>query len=103
MLEDVAPRTERQRQLDSALRGLAGAVRAEGVLLDGDPAQRLLEGLAGGIDLLVTGSRGHGPVRQVALGSVSAALVDGSAAPVLVLPRGAQSELVAPALAGPWS
>ncbi len=102
MLEDVAPRTERQRQLDSALRGLAGAVRAEGVLLDGDPAQRLLE-LAGGIDLLVTGSRGHGPVRQVALGSVSAALVDGSAAPVLVLPRGAQSELVAPALAGPWS
>jgi nucleotide-binding universal stress UspA family protein len=38
-------------------------------------------------DLLVCGSRGHGPVRQAQLGSVSARLVRDAACPVIVVPR----------------
>lgn len=38
-------------------------------------------------DLLVCGSRGYGPVRQVLLGSVSARLIRHAAYPVIVVPR----------------
>jgi nucleotide-binding universal stress UspA family protein len=41
-----------------------------------------------GVDLLVCGSRGYGPVRRVLLGTVSAALVRQASLPVLVVPRG---------------
>jgi nucleotide-binding universal stress UspA family protein len=41
-------------------------------------------------DLLVTGSRGYGPVRSVLVGSISRHLVDHAACPVLVLARVAE-------------
>jgi nucleotide-binding universal stress UspA family protein len=41
-----------------------------------------------GVDLLVCGSRGYGPVRRVLLGTVAAALVRQASVPVLVVPRG---------------
>jgi len=41
------------------------------------------------LDLLVTGSRGYGPVRMVLLGSVSHWLARIAGCPLLVLPRGA--------------
>jgi nucleotide-binding universal stress UspA family protein len=42
---------------------------------------------SGELDLLVLGSRGHGPVRAVLLGSVSSALVRSAESPVVVIPR----------------
>jgi nucleotide-binding universal stress UspA family protein len=53
----------------------------------GDPANELVHA-SPELDLLVLGSRGHGPLRSVLLGSVSDATLVGSKAPVLVVPRG---------------
>ncbi|MGB0091486.1 MAG: universal stress protein, partial [Solirubrobacteraceae bacterium] len=47
---------------------------------------------------IITGSRGFGVVRQVALGSVSSRLVERSPVPVLVVPRGGDRDPVAMAL-----
>jgi nucleotide-binding universal stress UspA family protein len=57
-------------------------------LLDGD-ARELLAGESAGLDLLVVGSRGYGPLRAVLLGSVSSALVRSAQSPLVVVPRGA--------------
>jgi nucleotide-binding universal stress UspA family protein len=53
---------------------------------DGDPAQVLVERSAG-LDLLVVGSRNHGPVRRALLGSVAAEVMRSASCPVLVVPR----------------
>ncbi len=53
----------------------------------GDPGLVLAEASVG-LDLLVLGSRGYGPVRHVLLGSVSAYVMRHARCPVLVLPRG---------------
>jgi nucleotide-binding universal stress UspA family protein len=92
--EDSA-RAARERALDIALRGLANTVAVDGVVLQGDPVACLLEQAAFGVDLIVTGSRGFGIVRQVALGSVSSRLVERSIVPLLVVPRGGDRDLVA--------
>jgi hypothetical protein len=52
----------------------------------GDPAEKLID-LSDQLDVLVCGSRGHGPVRAVLLGSVSRRLVAEAHCPVIVLPR----------------
>lgn len=82
--------------LDAVLRRLASSVATEGVVLDGDPAQQLLDQSDGWADLIVTGSRGYGPARQVLLGSVSAGVLGAAEVPVVVTPRGIETELVAP-------
>jgi len=92
--EDSA-RAARERALDTALRGLANTAAVDGVVLQGDPVACLLEQAAFGADLIVTGSRGFGIVRQVALGSVSSRLVERSIVPLLVVPRGGDRDLVA--------
>jgi nucleotide-binding universal stress UspA family protein len=46
-----------------------------------------------GVDLLVCGSRGYGPLRSVLAGSVSRYLVDHAPCPVIVVPRGARAQL----------
>jgi nucleotide-binding universal stress UspA family protein len=61
-------------------------VRVE--ILEGEPS-RALGQAAADAGLLVLGSRGHGPLRRVILGSVSARLVREPPCPLLVLPRGA--------------
>lgn len=88
----------RERALDVALRALANIVAVEGVVLSGDPVTCLLIQAASGVDLIITGSRGLGVVRQVALGSVSSRLVERSPVPVLVVPRGGDRDPVASAL-----
>jgi len=50
-------------------------------------AARELAGEAEHLDLLVTGSRGYGPIRRLMLGSTSAKLVRRAPCPVLVLTR----------------
>lgn len=59
-------------------------------LVVGDPAEELAD-RSQSADLLVTGSRGHGAMRAVLLGSVSGHLVREAACPVIVVPRGVES------------
>lgn len=74
-------------EAEAALAGGPSLKTLETVFADGDPATELAKASAG-LDLLVLGSRGYGPVRSVLLGSVSEATVAGSTAPVVVVPRG---------------
>jgi nucleotide-binding universal stress UspA family protein len=63
-------------------------VESEGVVVHGRPATVVAEeGRKIGADLIVVGSRGHGPIASLVLGSVSAELVDEAPAPVLVVRR----------------
>jgi len=63
------------------------AVPVDGRRLDGPPAQALAEACEDGVDLLVAGSRGYGPMTRLLLGSVSSRLVAIAPCPVLVVPR----------------
>lgn len=69
----------------------------EGPATEGHADHRMLHGPVGktlthacedGIDLLVTGSRGRGPVATVVAGSVSRHLAHHAPCPVLIVPRG---------------
>ncbi|MGD0386986.1 MAG: universal stress protein, partial [Solirubrobacteraceae bacterium] len=40
-----------------------------------------------GVDLLIVGSRGYGPLRRLMLGSTAAHLASNARCPLLVLPR----------------
>jgi nucleotide-binding universal stress UspA family protein len=86
----VEVRKEYQEALDRALAGLPPGVRATGELLYGQVVDELSVVGERGVDLLVCGSRGYGPVRRVLLGTVSAALVRQASVPVLVVPRGGE-------------
>jgi nucleotide-binding universal stress UspA family protein len=50
-----------------------------------------MDALSRDVDLIVTGSRGWGPIRRVALGSLSDRLIHHASCPVLVVPRTAIS------------
>jgi nucleotide-binding universal stress UspA family protein len=62
-------------------------VRALPVLEKGNPVDKLLEFSEVGIDLLVLGSRGFGPVMRLLIGSVSSRVIRGAPCPVMVVPR----------------
>jgi nucleotide-binding universal stress UspA family protein len=79
-----------QIALDRALRSVSKRLEPEARLLRGDPAQQLADEAGHGVDLLVVGSRGYGPLRRVLLGSVSAALMRAAPCPVMVVPRSAE-------------
>jgi nucleotide-binding universal stress UspA family protein len=84
----IEVRKEYQEALDRALAGLPEELRATGELLYGEVVDELSVVGERGVDLLVCGSRGYGPVRRVLLGTVSAALLRQASVPVLVVPRG---------------
>ena len=89
---DVGAVTQREQvheRLQEAVRGLPAGLRAKGTLLKGEAAPALLAEAELGVDLLVMGSRGHGPIGRVFLGSVSAKVIRSAPCPVLVVPRGA--------------
>jgi nucleotide-binding universal stress UspA family protein len=86
----VEVRKEYQEALDRALAELPDGVPATGELLYGEVVDELAMVGERGVDLLVCGSRGYGPVRRVLLGTVSAALLRQAAVPVLVVPRGGE-------------
>lgn len=56
-------------------------------ILSGPAAPALVAACAEGVDLLVVGSRGYGPIQHVLAGSVSRHRVDHAPCPVLVVPR----------------
>jgi nucleotide-binding universal stress UspA family protein len=82
---------EHRRELARAITEQAVAGAPAGVvdgiaILEGDAAEALAEASAG-VDLLVCGSRGHGPLHTVLLGGVSATLAHSCSCPLLILPR----------------
>jgi nucleotide-binding universal stress UspA family protein len=83
----VEVRKDHQEALDRALAELPEGVRASGELLYGEVVDELSVVGERGVDLLVCGSRGYGPLRRVLLGTVSAGLVRQASVPVLVVPR----------------
>lgn len=83
---------EMDRVLDQATERIPARLPMRRLLLEGDPAGAIAEA-AEDLDLLIVGSRGYGPLRGTLLGGVSAKLMRSSPCPVLVLPRGAASNL----------
>ena len=65
---------------------VASLTGVDGRVTVGPPADELLA-FADEVDLLVVGSRRHGPLRRLLLGSTSAYLARTAPCPLLVLPR----------------
>lgn len=80
-------RASRERALNRAAASVSQDLHAEPTLLVGDPVLVLEHEASRGLDLLVLGARGYGPLRRVLLGSVSTEVVCHSPCPVLVVPR----------------
>lgn len=77
------------RELDQAISGIEAPPQVTGNVESGSPAEVFEAAGKDGVDLIVAGSRGYGPVKVVLLGSVSAKLVRSAHCPVMVVPRGA--------------
>jgi nucleotide-binding universal stress UspA family protein len=77
-----------ERELTGLLDSLPSAVKPEGDVVAGDAVHTLLQKSAEGVDLLVVGSRGYGPVGRTLLGSVSSEIIRSATCPVMVVPRG---------------
>jgi nucleotide-binding universal stress UspA family protein len=76
-----------QELLDSAADGAPAGLNPRAILLHGPPGRVIAEACDGVVDLLVTGSRGYGPMQRALLGSVSEELIARARHPVLVIPR----------------
>jgi nucleotide-binding universal stress UspA family protein len=76
-----------EKTIEEGLAAAGAAIPVDSRRLDGAPAAALAEACEDGVDLLVVGSRGHGPMARVVLGSVSTRLVETAPCPVLVVPR----------------
>jgi nucleotide-binding universal stress UspA family protein len=76
-----------QTQLNNVVADLPPELRALPVFERGDPVGKLLEAAEKGVDLLVLGSRGFGPVMRLLIGSVSSRVIREAPCPVLVVPR----------------
>jgi nucleotide-binding universal stress UspA family protein len=87
-------RLVRERRLEATVADLGEDVPVEAEVLIGDPAEALVD-LSDGLDLLVCGSRGYGPLRGVLLGSVTRRVIAEAHCPMIVLPRGVGAPLEA--------
>jgi nucleotide-binding universal stress UspA family protein len=74
-------------ELDRAAAELPEDVHAQTVFLAGDPVRQLAT-RSTGLDLMVAGSRGYGPLRAVLLGGVTGRLLRVMECPLIVVPRG---------------
>ena len=75
-----------QLLLDQAKTGVEDIDRLETRVLDGDPAQAILQCAEDeGADMIVIGSRGIGDLKSLLLGSVSHKLVENATCPCLVV------------------
>jgi nucleotide-binding universal stress UspA family protein len=86
--------------VDAAARDMAPG--AETVVLEGVALERMTEASAD-LDLLVLGSRRYGPVRRVLLGGLSSLMIQRSACPVLVVPRGVDAPVGRFAASAGWT
>jgi nucleotide-binding universal stress UspA family protein len=80
---------QRWEDLIEAIDALPVHPQSRPLVIEGEPADVLVDH-AGELGLLVVGSRGYGPLRRVLLGSVSDALLEHAACPVMIVPRGVQ-------------
>jgi nucleotide-binding universal stress UspA family protein len=78
--------------LDEAVLTLGPDIEMSCQILSGPPAARLVEACGHDVDLLVTGSRGYGPVRRTILGGVSTSLMRSARRPVFVVPKSSMAE-----------
>ena len=89
-LTDMRQRAE--TTLRRAIDGVQPTVRSHIEVLVNSPVTAL-EQFSHDVDLLVCGSRGHGPLGSVLLGGVARRLVHRAACPVIVVPRGTERVL----------
>jgi nucleotide-binding universal stress UspA family protein len=81
-----------REDLNAAVAAIPYGVQAKPILLEGEPPDQLVERSAG-LDLLIMGSRGYGPLRAVLAGGVSGRVTRSAHCPVIVLPRGIEAPL----------
>ncbi len=85
----VAPETiaeAAQAALEAALKDIApGEVQVKKKYASGHPATAILEEIKTGFDLVVMGSRGHGPFTGGVIGSVSLRVLAHAECPVLIV------------------
>jgi nucleotide-binding universal stress UspA family protein len=84
----AAARDTAQHHLDEALEDVPDRLRPATVVLAGHVPTELAVEADKGVDLLCMGSRKHGPLSRVLLGSVSGGVVKDAPCPVLIVPRG---------------
>ncbi len=88
-----------QNDLDEVVAAMPARASVLARMEDGD-ASGVLAKAASDASLLVIGSRGHGPIGRVLLGSTDAALMRMAPCPVVVLPRQKRRGVVDTALGG---
>ncbi len=81
-----------QESLNELVASLPAGVEAKAVRLAGAPDE-MLSIHSAKLDLLITGSRGYGPLRSVLVGGVSGRLMRSAQCPVIVVPRGIEAPL----------
>jgi nucleotide-binding universal stress UspA family protein len=89
---NTAAKAELSKELDEAVAHLPDGITAVRRLDTGDAAQVLADASIR-LDLLVTGSRGYGPLSAVLAGSTTHALLRDAQCPLLITPRRAQTNL----------
>jgi nucleotide-binding universal stress UspA family protein len=80
-----------EHDLAAAIASLPSGLRVTSEVRRGLPPEEILRS-SHGVDLLVLGSRGRGPLRRIVLGSVSDAVVRAAACPVLIVPPVVETE-----------
>lgn len=71
---------------EETLRGIdTGQVKISMKVVTGYPASAILKEISRGVDLIVMGSRGHGPIAGALTGSVTLRVLADSSCPVLVV------------------
>ena len=86
----AAIREQLEKDLEHAASRFGSDAQPETKLVEGDPVEELGKA-AEGASLLVVGSRGHGPIGRVLLGSTDSKLLDSAPSPMLVWPRRAEA------------
>src|SRR3954451_6211599 len=91
---EATAREDLNRCLRHAILDVVAPVEISAKVVDGYADDELAR-LSDEVDLLICGSRGHGPIGAAVLGSVSAGIMRKARCPVLVVPLGAHDEFAA--------
>jgi nucleotide-binding universal stress UspA family protein len=87
--QEARVRAKLAETLQRVIDGAPAPIEISGDVVDGYADDELAR-LSGEVDLLICGSRAHGPLGAVLLGSVSAGVLRKARGPVLVVPRRAR-------------